>query len=299
MDRIERAAQILSAAGHRVTMMQTTGPGTAGEIARRSIEAGAGLIVAAGGDGTINETVNGMAFSRVPLAILPGGTANVLATELGLGRRMDRAAEMIAVSGPVRVALGRICAGDAPPRYFLLFAGAGLDARMVYDVNADLKMRAGKLAYWVSGLALLGRTLPEFDVLVNGRARRAGFALAARVRNYGGAFEIARTVTLVDDSFELVLFEGRNTLRYLFYFGAMLAGRLAGTPGVTVLRADCAEFRAVGDPPVYVHVDGECIGRLPASIDIVPQALTLLAPPLFLRKAKTRAWTTSPIPSPV
>jgi len=257
----------------------TTGPRTAGSIARRAIDRGAGLILAAGGDGTINEVAEGMLHSEVPLGILPGGTANVLAMEMKLGSRLERVAERLDRLCPRRVSVGHVtCDGGRVSRHFLLMAGAGLDAHIVYHVDGALKSRIGKFAYWAAGWSMLGRRLAQIDVELCGQKRVCSFALASKVRNYGGDFEIARSVTLFEDTFEVVLFEGRSSLPYVKYFFGMALNRLSGMKGVTVLRADHLKLTCAGDPNVYVQVDGEFAGNLPAELRIVPDALTVLAP---------------------
>jgi diacylglycerol kinase family enzyme len=276
--------EILAQNGHNVTVAPTTGPGTAGAIACGHISGGADLILAAGGDGTINEVAEGMVHSTVPLGILPGGTANVLAMEMKLGSKLERAAERIDECRPCRISVGHLDGRNGTvSRHFLLMAGVGLDAHIVYHVNAGLKARTGKFAYWVAGWSLLGKRLAEFAVHVDGRERVCSFALLSRVRNYGGDFEIAREVTLFDDDFEVVLFEGRSSLRYVPYFAGLAANRLRGMPGVTVLRAREVLLARPDDRQVYLQVDGESAGHLPAEIRIVPQALTLLVPPEYAR----------------
>ena len=147
-----------------------------------------------GGDGTVNEVVQGLAYSNVPLGVLPGGTANVLAMELGLGSRPEAAARLSAAFEPRPVALGRIT-GSFGSRYFLLMAGAGLDATIVYEVSAGLKNAVGKLAYWAAGLSRLANRVEQLEVRVvtneDNRTHQCGFALVSRVRNYGGDLEIA------------------------------------------------------------------------------------------------------------
>jgi diacylglycerol kinase family enzyme len=257
----------------------TTGPRTAGAIARHYIERGAGLILAAGGDGTINEVAEGMLHTNVPLGILPGGTANVLAMEMKLGNRLNRVAERLDELCPRRVSVGHVtCDGGRVSRHFLLMAGAGLDAHIVYHVDGALKARVGKFAYWVAGWSMLGRRLPQIQVTVCGQQRQCSFALASKVRNYGGDFEIARSVTLFEDTFELVLFEGRTSLPYVKYFLGMAMNRLIGMKGVTVLRAAHMNLACAEDPRVYLQIDGEFAGNLPAELRIVPDAITLLAP---------------------
>jgi diacylglycerol kinase (ATP) len=238
---------------------------------------GAELVVGVGGDGTINEIAEGMAHSPTPLAVLPGGTANVLATETKLGTRFGRAVERFDRLRARRISIGHVTAdGGRVSRHFLLMAGIGLDAHIVYNVNASLKSRFGKLAYWAAGASVLGKRLPEFDVEADGRRFRCSFALVSKVRNYGGDFSIARNVTLFDDRFEVVLFEGRSSLRYVKYLAGLAFNRLAGMKGVTVLTAAHVKASCPDDSRVYVQVDGEYTGRLPAEIRIVPDALTLM-----------------------
>ena len=180
---------------------------------------------------------------------------------------------------PRRISLGYIaCDGGKVSRHFLMMAGVGLDAHVVSRVNPGLKARTGKFAYWVAGWSLLGRRLAEFNVEIAGERRRCSFALVSKVRNYGGDFEIARSVTLLQDQFEVVLFEGATATRYVKYFAGMALNRLAGMGGVTVLRADRVKISPVDERRAYVQIDGELGGKLPAEIRIVPDALTLLAP---------------------
>jgi diacylglycerol kinase family enzyme len=164
-------------------------------------------------------------------------------------------------------------------RHFLLMAGIGLDAHIVRHLNAALKARTGKFAYWVAGWSLFGRRLAEFHVRAAGQERKCSFALLTKVRNYGGDFEIARQVTLFDDQFEVVLLEGPSSLRYVKYLAGMALNRLSGMKGVSVLRADHVEISSADERRVYVQIDGEFSGELPATIRIVPNALTLLVPP--------------------
>ncbi len=273
-------AGILRNNGHNLTVVPTRGRGTAGGLAREHIGRGADLIVAAGGDGTINEAAEGILHSSVPLAIIPGGTANVLAQETGLGTKIERAAARLEECRPRRISVGHLtCDEGRVSRHFLLMAGIGFDAYVVHHVDGELKSRTGKFAYWVAGLRLLGRRLEEFDVDIGGGKRQCSFALVSKVRNYGGDFEIARSVRLSDDRFEVVLFEGRHTVRYFKHFGGIVLNRLSSMKGVTVLRADRVALSDPQDRSVYVQIDGEFAGRLPAEIRIVPDALTLLTPP--------------------
>jgi len=246
---------------------------------REHLSRGADLVLAAGGDGTINEVAEGLIHTSVPLGILPGGTANVLATEMKLGSRLERVAARLRDYRPRRISVGHItCEGGTVARHFLMMAGIGLDAHIAYRVSGPLKSATGKLAYWIAGWTLLGRRLAEFQVEVGGQARKCSFALASKVRNYGGDFEIAKKVSLFDDRFEVVLFEGPSTLRYVKYFTGLILNRVEGMKGVTVLRERCLRLSSPDDQRVYVQIDGENAGHLPAEVRIVPDALTVLVP---------------------
>jgi len=290
---------LLAAQGIDAEAIPTTGPHDAARLVRKVLDLGADLVLVAGGDGTINEAVNGMAGSPVPLGILPAGTANVLANELGIGNRMERAAAKLGSWERERVALGLLSTATSDaPRYFLLMAGAGLDAEIVYHLNSSLKDALGKVAYWLAGLGRFGRRLPEFTVEVDGRSFRSSFALVSRVRNYGGDLEIAPSISLLDDEFEVVLFEGATSMPYIKYMLGVLLHRLHSLGGVTILRARKALLSGCERGKVYVQVDGEAAGSIPASVELVPNALTLLAPPGFRARRPARvqeaAWITSP-----
>jgi diacylglycerol kinase (ATP) len=277
--RLARAIAVLRDAGHTVFEHPTERAGHARELAAASVREGADLVLVAGGDGTVNEAMNGMVHSDVPLAILPAGTANVLAVEMGLGVSLRRAARRIADLAPVRISVGLLRPTNAPDRYFLLMAGAGLDAAVVNNVDPGFKKRIGKLAYWLAGFSQLGRKLPQLEASANGWSCRTGFALASRVRNYGGDLEIAQKVTLLDDDFEVVAFDGEDAVTYLKYLGGLVIGNLPAVPGVHMLRSASVEFDAPAEARLCVQVDGEIAGELPAKVEAVPDALTLLVPP--------------------
>jgi diacylglycerol kinase (ATP) len=254
--------------------LPTSAPGHADSLAREAVRQGADLVLVLGGDGTINEVVQGLIDSNVPLGVLPGGTANVLAMELGLGSRLEAAAKRLAAFEPRPVALGRIT-GSFGSRYFLLMAGAGLDANIVYEVSAGLKNAVGKLAYWVAGFAHFFKHVEQLDVRIDGHIHQCGFALISRVRNYGGDLEIASGASLHDDHFEVVLFEGSNPLRYAWYMLNVAARRVQRIRGVHVLRT--RQVDVLTQAPV--QIDGEYLGRQTVSIEIIPGALQLLLPP--------------------
>jgi len=263
--------------GIRARAVPTPGPGTGAKVAQEALAGDPDLILAVGGDGTINEVANGMVHSHVPLGILPAGTANVLAVELGLGNRIEPAVRMIPQCAPERVSIGRVQTALGS-RYFLMMAGIGLDAHIVYEMNPRLKTALGKLSYWLGGVASVRRRVMQFDAIVNKETHRCGFVLASRVRNYGGDLTIASNASLLENDFEVVLFRGSSPFRYLFYFLGVATGTLPGLRGITIDRAQTVEARCPEDQRVYVQVDGEYAGRLPARVEIVESGLTLLMP---------------------
>ncbi len=277
-DLIPTVLEALRSDGAPVVALPTTGPDSAQEIARDCARKGSRRVYVAGGDGTINEVVNGLAGSHTELGVLPGGTANCLAVELGIGMDMHRAATQAATWQPHRIALG-LCKPDrGQPRYFTVMAGAGVDAQIVNDVNPKLKRKVGKLAYWIAGLSSSLRVLPELDVKTSSGTMRVTFALASRVKNYGGDLEIAKTIRLTEPYFETVLFEGRFAVKYLKYLAGVIVNRHRGMAGVHVEHTDRLHLAAANGNPIYLQLDGEAYGELPAHLEIVPDSLTLLMP---------------------
>lgn len=286
---LHRIIALLSDRGIEASLVATHGPGTASGQARREIDLGCDLIVAAGGDGTINEVANGMLRSSIPLAILPGGTANVLAREMRIPLHLERAAAQIPALEPCRIAVGALSLNGAAPRCFLCMAGAGLDAEIVSRVNPELKIRTGKLAYYAGGLLQAFRPVREFEVVVDGKPYLASFALVSRVRNYGGDLEIARRASLLRDDFEVVLFRGTASARYLRYFIGVALKRVHSMRGCTVLRAQSVGCEQPAGAGILVQVDGELAGTLPIAADIFPGALTILAPSTYLAHERASA----------
>lgn len=245
-------------------------------MARVAIADGADLILVLGGDGTVNEVVQGMVFSGVPLALLPGGTANCLSKELGLGARIEKAAERLATSEPVTIAAGCVT-GDGEQRYFLAMCGAGLDAAIVNEVRPGLKKAAGKLAYWAAGLAQFRRNVAGMQMRIDGETIPCGFALVSRIRNYGGDLEIASGASLRKPDFEVVMFRGANPLLYAAYMMGVAVRSVQRMPGVQTRRAMTVELLTTS----HAQVDGEYFGSTTLKIEAVQDALVLMIPPNY------------------
>jgi len=289
---LDVARKILATAGIEAELAETTGPGDATEIALRASNEGRQLVIACGGDGTLNEVVNGLARQqnghRVPLALLPGGTANILAKELTLPWDIPQAAHRL-IRGTVReIALGLATPVDEPEkaRYFLSVAGAGPDGRITYAVDLELKARLGILAYWWQGAreALLYK-FPRFNVKTEDQTIEASLVIVGRTKHYGGPFKITTKADLYEDQFELAVLTTQSGLRYLSYLPTLWFGDLRKTEGVHFLKADTLVCEPTDGEPVYAQVDGEPLSRLPVEFKIVPRALKLLVPEELPEKA--------------
>lgn len=283
-ERFHRAVERLKADFGPLHMIPTEGPETAGRLARAAAADGANLVIVAGGDGTINEAAQGLLGTGVSMAILPGGTANVLAVETGIGTNLLRAAANLRDMTPIDVPAGVVTIAGREPKRFMAMAGVGLDARLVRQVSSDLKRRLGKLSYWLAGFGQVGKTLTEFGVRWEGGATKASFVLASRVKNYGGDLEIARHASLLDDDLALVIFEGTSSFRYLKYFSGVLLDRLDGMKGVTVAKSRWVEVNPCpgSAAPVDIQVDGEYEGSGAARIEMARETLRLMLPKPFL-----------------
>ena len=270
---LPQAVAFLEHCGISVVLLPTTGPGSGTAIAHEQLAAGRDLIVVCGGDGTVNEVVNGMAGSPVPLALLPSGTANVLAKELGLPWDPWRAAEYIPRGEVRRIALGR-----AGGRYFIAVGGAGSDANLIYHATRHGRTRLGILTFWLEGFRqLLTSGFPEFTVEVNGEWLSATLVVVSRTRHYGGPIQITRRANLFGDDFEVAVFPRRSPIVYWLYFLAQLAGQLGRFPEVRYFRARHVVARP-HQVRVRAQVDGELAGELPLDFTIIPDALSLLVP---------------------
>jgi len=282
---IEQARRILSANGIQAELAETSAPGHATEIAQQAVRDGRELLIACGGDGTLNEVVNGLATymngHRVPLALLPGGTANIMAKELALPWDIPRAARKL-IGGEIReIALGLATPVEQPEkmRYFLSVAGAGPDGMIVYSVDLGLKARVGVLAYWWQGAReVLRYTFPRFRVRTGERQIDGTLVVVGRTKNYGGPFKITDQADLFEDQFEVMVLTTQSGLRYLSYLPTLWMGNLRKEEDVHFWKADTLLCEPLDDKPVHAQLDGEPFARLPVEFSIVPRALKLLVP---------------------
>ena len=282
---IDQARRILASNGIEADLAETTSPGHATEIAEQAVRERRQLVIACGGDGTLNEVVNGLAQSsngdRVPLALLPGGTANIMAKELDLPWDIPRAARRLVNAEIREIALGLATPVEQPERkrFFLSVAGAGPDGMIVYSVDLGLKARVGILAYWWQGAReVLRYKFPRFRVRTGDRQLEATLAVVGRTKNYGGPFKITDEADLFEDRFEVMCLTTQSGFRYLSYLPTLWMGNLRKEEDVHFWKADSLICEPLDGSPVYAQVDGEPLARLPVEFSIAPRALKLLVP---------------------
>ena len=233
------------------------------------------VVVAAGGDGTINEVANGLANAPgavPPLAIIPLGTANVLAQEIGLRGNPRAVARAIAGGGRMTVHLG-----EANGRYFVMMAGVGFDAHVVANVDLALKRRTGKIAYVVETLVQgLRYGFPRCRVTVDGQPHEAYSVVVCNGRHYGGPFVAAPKASLAEPAFEVCLLQKGGYRHVLRYGAALVMGRLSALPDVQILTGRTLKIE--GEAGLPVQGDGDIIATLPVEITVAERTLELVVP---------------------
>lgn len=257
--------EAMSQRGARVTLRETTAPGDAEAFAREAAEGGsADIVVAAGGDGTVNEVANGLAGSDVPLGVIPTGTANVLAIEIGLPRSSDALGELL-LTGAAR----RIGAGRVNKRFFLLWVGAGFDGRLVHAIDPVMKRRFGKLAFvWAGIKQVFGPTGPMLRVSDGSVLVECGWAVIANAEHYAGTYSLAPSTRFDDVGLSTLCISARGRAGLVAALIGLALGRLEKMPGVQVLTSErvCISLAdaSVRDP---VQVDGDDMLTLPVEVE--------------------------------
>ena len=233
------------------------------------------VVVAAGGDGTIRAAAAGISGTDVPLAIIPCGTANVLAQEIGLKATPELVCQMLR-NGPQRpIACAR--ANDEP---FLLMAGAGFDARVVGGLNHALKGLIGKAAYTGPVLGALLRPLDTLSITIDNRSYEASWVVIANARHYAGRFVLAPRTGIHQRGLEAVLFTARSRAVLLGQLLSLLRGRLdarAGRHG-DVAMYPCSHVKISATGPVPVQIDGDPFGATPLEARAGTDAIRLIVP---------------------
>jgi diacylglycerol kinase (ATP) len=316
---------LLAARDIQAEARATAGPDDATRLAREAVNDGAEIIISYGGDGTLNEVIQGMVQSRAALAVWPGGTSNVVARDLEMPFTIERIVDVIATGKTQRIALGlarrreegergregegatgssgaaelrereteqqtgKQIISPSPPRplapslplpkhrYFVMMAGIGLDASIARSVNKKLKRHAGEYAYWVTGLKHLFTWPAErFTITVDGQKFESTFAIIGKGKGYGGGMTITPNARLDEALFEVYILPPlKSNLAYLRVLSACMRGK-PETSGATMIKGRRVEANSSHAP--WVEADGEVIGPLPMTFEVVPDALTLIVP---------------------
>jgi len=303
---VESVVALLREAKVDAQLVLTDSPAAAERQARQAVQSGCDTVFACGGDGTIHTVTQVLANTSVALAILPMGTANALAHDLRLPMNLKKAALAALHGESRRVALGRIqfrdLHGNPGARFFVVAAGAGVDAHLFYKLRTGTKQHMGMAAYYAKAWHLwFSYPMTRFRVeLAEAGSDASGRAdvtemLAVRIRNFGGVLqELAPGASLDRNDIRVVFCRTSSRLAYLLYVTRGLLGRTWKVPGIELAyssQVSCqylhdsasASGTSRAETKIYVETDGELVGTLPAEITVVPDALTLRAP---LRKVQ-------------
>jgi YegS/Rv2252/BmrU family lipid kinase len=269
------------AAGWQLETVATARAGDATDLARQAAERGTEIVIVHGGDGTLNEVINGLTHTETAVAVLRGGTANVWAKETGTHKDPVQAMRAIVAGERRRIDLGR-----ANGRYFVLMCGLGLDGAIVDRVGKRMKQRFGALAYIVAGVRTALGTKPwAANVDIDGTPAETAlfWLLAGNTRSYGGVVQLTHRALIDDGLLDIAIMQRGNALRLLRDGLLVLLSRHERSPNVAYTRSARIEITT---PAIPYQLDGEPCGYSPLTIECVPRALTVITPrtltsPLF------------------
>ena len=290
---IQKALSVLREAGVEAEALETHAPGSGKTLALAAARQGYDAVLACGGDGTVHEALQSLVGTDVALGVVPLGTANALAQNLGLGRDPLKAVRALLDAKPMAVPVGRIFFqeenGAKGWRYFTVAAGVGADALLMSSMDPELKRRFGYALYMIEAFKIWATNpFPLFDASfsVNGngapRVEQISQLLAIRIRSFGGALgTLAPGATLNKKNLSLVAFKTRSRMQYLRFLLATVSGRQTFSRSIELLDADAVECRPLNGSKshVFVEADGEVLGALPARIELAHETLNLLVPP--------------------
>ena len=272
---MDRVADQLSTQGWQVTLVGTSGPGNATDLAADAIRSGASLIGSAGGDGTIREIIVGMGDSDIPVAILPMGTANVLALEFGLRKSAD------AIVGTITGAKSRqlhLPVANGQP--FSLMIGAGFDGEIVHAISSKMKKRWGKAAFAWQGLKAIAR-FSRYDIRVSdGSAEtRGAWVVVTNISRYGGPYLLDGGSDAAKCELAAHVFNPKNRLQLALDLVRIGLGRLKPSDRLTIQRGRDFRIEAGDHGIVPVQIDGDAVGTLPVSVHATDRTMGILVTP--------------------
>lgn len=262
----------------------TAAAGDARRLAAESVAEGFELIVAAGGDGTVNEVLNGLGdapggFDRTRFGVLPLGTINVFARELKIPLRLERAWQVLSVGNERKIDLPRAefsVNGKTERRYFAQLAGAGLDARAIELVSWKMKKKVGPLAYVIAGFQALAEPQPQITVRAGENILEGELILIGNGALYGGSYEILPAAQLQDGILDICAFPRVNLQALLRCAPSFLLRQKLPEKAVRRLRA--ATFMLTSPTPAAFEIDGEWGGHLPVTFSVEREKLRVAVP---------------------
>jgi diacylglycerol kinase (ATP) len=269
--RSERARGFLEriSALPRASLRPTTAPGDARRFAEEGAKGGARVVVAAGGDGTVNDVVNGLAGSDTALGVLPVGTMNVFAAEIGLPNDLEEAWEIIE-AGHTRT----IDLAQANDQYFVQLAGIGFDAQVVEATSWDWKKSFGPLSYLVAAAQIAAQKPPRIIVETQGIAREGSFILIGNGRFYGAPIKVFKDARIDDGQLDILILKNLSYIDIARYLTGIFTGTHTDFEDIEYIQTAEAYVHSMQQVPV--EVDGELFGKLPVTFRIADHKLQVV-----------------------
>jgi diacylglycerol kinase (ATP) len=279
-ERSSRAiAEVLEGAGCHLTVLTTSGPGDAVELCREAVREKADVVAVFGGDGTVMEALEGLVGAEVPLGVIPGGTANLLAGNLRIPNNPAKAAQVVGKGRPRTIDIGRLETEEVT-KYFAVGAGAGYDAELMLGTSGDAKRRWGVGAY----VSYVMRTAPNirpipFRVTIDGSCSEldAASVLVANCREImPGILSLGHEVALDDGHFDTFILKAHGLLESASLVMQLMRRKVKQTEQVRRMRG--REVHVECDTPQPVECDGDVVGTTPFTATIIPGGRTVMVP---------------------
>ncbi len=264
------------------TLHLTQSENDATEAARFAVAEGFDLVIAVGGDGTINEVMNGLVGSPVQLGILPAGTENVLAKERHIPSSLEKAAQYLREAPPRKADVARVTSGVSETSsrrvgHFLCFAGVGFDALIVEKIQPELKARLGAMAYVMTGFDHMFKyqEVNRVATIQVDDQPPQSFAfwqiIIANIQTYGGGLRPAPRASMHDGLLDLILWPRADLAGTIHQVVATATGAHLGLPDVKYIQGQ--RFWIDTEPASMIQIDGDLLGPTPVLIEVLPQAL--------------------------
>jgi YegS/Rv2252/BmrU family lipid kinase len=285
--QLDQALEYLRTHGWTVEVFETAEKGDATRLARQAADSSCDVAVAVGGDGTIHEVANGLAGSNTVMGVIPAGTANVYAVDIGIPiwgplrpNAVRTAAEIIHTGQRRRIDLGSVELVGGLQRYFFMWCGVGLDAAISQEVTSADTRRLGMAAWAVAGVMVAVNSMgTRGNVSVDNQKerKRVLWTVISNGQLYGRLWRVAPKAKMDDGLLDLTIFEGHGTLSTARHLAGLTLGQFARDPTVHFYRG--SSFTIETRKPLPIHVDAEPLGTTPAEITVVPRCLGVILPP--------------------